>query len=70
MDDDDSTSASPSATGIMQCLRMLAEEAGSLRLVRTLLLLREAAEVCHDEALAFKLLGGEDNAHPGHALLH
>ena len=39
----------PTARGIVQCLRMLAEEATSLRLARTLAALRTAKTVCADE---------------------
>lgn len=38
--------------GIAECLRMLADEAASLRLVRTLLALLETLEICRIEASA------------------
>ena len=37
------------ATGIMQCLQMLADEAADLQLSRTLAALRAAMEVCASE---------------------
>lgn len=49
MHEDDSLSCDATATGILQCLRMLAEEAESLRLTRTLVALREAIETCSAE---------------------
>lgn len=49
MNEDDSLSCDATATGILHCLRMLAEEAESLRLTRTLLALREAIETCSAE---------------------
>jgi hypothetical protein len=48
MDDLDSDcTATPS--GIMQCLRMLAEEAATLNLSRTLLAIHEALQTCESE---------------------
>jgi hypothetical protein len=44
------TDASP--TGIAECLGMLADEAASLRLVRTFLALLETLEICRAEASA------------------
>jgi hypothetical protein len=44
------TDASPS--GIAECLGMLADEAASLRLVRTFLALLETLEICRAEASA------------------
>lgn len=60
--------AAPDASpgGIAECLRMLADEAASLRLVRTLMALLETAEICQIEASAIApqpepaLLGGTD----------
>lgn len=49
MHDDDSLTCEATATGILQCLRMLAEEAASLQLTRTLSALREAIRTCADE---------------------
>ena len=49
MDNDDSVRAEAAATGILQCLRMLAEEAASLRLARTVVALQEAIEACESE---------------------
>lgn len=48
MDHNPPTEASPG--GIAECLRMLAEEAASLRLVRTLMALLETMEICQIEA--------------------
>ena len=48
MDDNlPTTDASPS--GIAECLGMLADEAASLRLVRTFLALLETVEICRAE---------------------
>jgi len=54
MTDDDpfASECEANASGIMQCLQMLAEEAASLRLSRTLAALREAIDVCAAENLA------------------
>jgi hypothetical protein len=49
MNQDDSFGCDATATGILQCLRMLAEEAAMLRLSRTLDALREAIETCAAE---------------------
>lgn len=51
MHDDDPTIIDPrsSATGILHCLRMLAEEAADLRLAETLRALHEAIAVCQSE---------------------
>ncbi len=60
IDRDDSLACDATATGILQCLRMLAEEAASLHLNRTLVALRDAIAACaseHEEpasALAFR----------------
>jgi hypothetical protein len=40
----------PTARGIVQCLRMLAEEAASLSMGRTLAALEAAIRVCADES--------------------
>jgi hypothetical protein len=45
--DDEAVSAS--ATGILQCLRLLAEEAAVLNLQRTLLAIQDALEAVADE---------------------
>ena len=39
----------PNAIGIIHCLHMLAEEAGSLQLARTMRALREAIAICEAE---------------------
>jgi len=51
MTDDDPfiSECEANAKGIMQCLRMLAEEAAHLHLSRTLAALREAISVCAAE---------------------
>jgi hypothetical protein len=46
MNEEDSLSCDATASGILQCLRMLAEEAASLHLTRTLTALRDAIETC------------------------
>ena len=48
---DDDTEFDVSAAGIAGCLQMLAEEAATLKLSRTLLALREALESCEAEGL-------------------
>ena len=48
-DDPFASECEADAGGIMQCLRMLAEEAANLRLSRTLAALREAIDVCAAE---------------------
>ena len=48
-DDDSAADFTPSATGIMHCLRMLAAEAALLRLDRTLDVLFLAIETCAEE---------------------
>jgi hypothetical protein len=53
--------ADPTARGIVQCLRMLAEEAAVLRMERTLEALRMAIKVCAAEGDAAECLAdGED----------
>ena len=44
-----SSDCDPTATGIIHCLRMLLDEAASLKLAGTLSALREAIEVCEAE---------------------
>ncbi len=48
--DDEHIGPDASPSGIAECLRMLAEEAASLRLVRTLMALLETMEICQVEA--------------------
>jgi hypothetical protein len=48
-EEDNLLSCDATATGILQCLRMLAEEAASLHLTRTLTALRDAIETCVSE---------------------
>lgn len=61
MDDDDALRAS--ATGILNCLRLLAEEAATLRLDRSLLAIREALETVRAERDDARL--GPDLGAPG-----
>ncbi len=49
MNEDDNPACDATATGILHCLRMLAEEAAMLRLSRTLDALREAIDTCASE---------------------
>jgi hypothetical protein len=53
MQEDDPTllDSDASADGILQCLRMLADEAADLRLASTLKALRDAIDVCQSERL-------------------
>lgn len=53
--------ADPTARGMVQCLRMLAEEAASLRMVRTLDALQTAIEVCAAEGDAAEALDVADD---------
>jgi hypothetical protein len=68
MDDDAQTMPSDdlTASGIVQCLRMLAEEAAALRLARTLAALQTAIDVCAAETDH----GGVTIAPPPGTLLH
>ncbi|MBV9785999.1 MAG: hypothetical protein JO264_19530 [Acidisphaera sp.] len=73
MDDEDRFPPEVSAEGIMQCLCMLAEEAASLRLLRTLLALRAALETCQSEIAAGELLApaeAAETAFPAGMTLH
>jgi len=54
----DEESVSASAHGILQCLRLLAEEAATLNLKRTLSAIQDALETVADES------GAEDDAVP------
>ncbi len=49
MNDEDSFGCEATATGILQCLRMLADEAASLNLTRTLVALHNAIDACASE---------------------
>ena len=49
--DEVASETDPTARGIVQCLRMLAEEAAAIRLPRTLEALRQALEVCAQEGI-------------------
>jgi hypothetical protein len=48
---DDEIDCPASAEGIVQCLRMLTEEAAMLKLSRTLAALKEALATCESEGL-------------------
>ena len=50
--DDDLPATDASPSGIAECLRMLADEAASLGLVRTFIGLLEALEICRTEGSA------------------
>lgn len=52
----------PTAHGIVQCLRMLAEEASSLQLGRTLAALRAAMRICADEGKTGDVIALQDDA--------
>jgi hypothetical protein len=49
LDSDLAAEPGASSTGIIQCLRMLADEAGSLHMHRTLAALRDAMQICTTE---------------------
>jgi hypothetical protein len=49
LDNDFAAEPGASSMGIVQCLRMLADEASSLQMHRTLAALREAMEICTTE---------------------
>lgn len=51
-DEDGTFQSDASAQGIIQCLRMLAQEAGSLKLVRTVMAVVEAVAACEAELAA------------------
>ena len=65
MDEDDLCPAAceADATGILHCLRMLAEEAASLRLTRTLAALRQALDVCAAEKIVKAHVDQPDGPH-------
>jgi hypothetical protein len=67
---DQLTITDPSPTGIAECLRMLADEAASLRLVRTMMALLETVEICKLEAQAIpRALATADAIGPGGCLV-
>ena len=56
MDDEPEVATTPN--GLIQCLRMLAEEASSLRLSQTFAALQDAIDICRNEvATAFQDVG-------------
>jgi hypothetical protein len=63
---DHPTTTDASPTGIAECLRMLADEAASLRLVHTVMALLETVEICRREAQA-TLPAASELATPGDA---
>ncbi len=48
--DENDLGLAPSATGILQCLKLLAAEAASLKLVRTLSAIEDALEMAASES--------------------
>lgn len=68
MIDDDGSDCMATANGILQCLGMLAEEAASLNLSRTMMAIREAVLTCRAEGDV--ALAGLDPAGPLGQLLH
>jgi hypothetical protein len=54
-DDPTADDCTPSASGIKACLRMLADEAASLGLVRTTLALGAALDLCEAETIGGEL---------------
>lgn len=57
--DDSDIDSTPTASGIVQCLRMLAEEAVALGLSQTLAALRDAMTVCTNEGALVEMAGRE-----------
>ena len=70
INDDPMSSAKASASGIAECLRMLADEAASLRMVRTLMAVLEAAEICLAEEAASGTHGDPSDRGSGTLLLN
>jgi hypothetical protein len=62
---DNDAAAAPSANGIAECLRMLADEAAALRLPRTLMALLETAQICSIEAAAIRPVAAPKRGKPG-----
>jgi len=56
------TEGAPSGRGIVQCLRMLADEAATLGMGRTLDALNTAIKVCGEEGEAAESPGAEGDA--------
>ena len=59
--DEPDVDSDPTARGIVQCLRMLAEEAASLGMARTLDALQTAINVCAAESDASEALEAGDD---------
>lgn len=57
MNDDAEQTCLATASGIMHCLRMLADEAASLNLSRTLVAIHEALQTCESEGLTPDIAG-------------
>lgn len=59
----------PSATGILQCLKLLAAEAASLKLIRTLSAIEDALEMAASES-GMDEAGEELQAGPTRPVVH
>ena len=76
MDDEDLFSSDcdsdcdATATGIISCLRMLADEAATLKLARTITALRETIEICAAEVVRADDGASDDHRQGAHRLLH
>jgi hypothetical protein len=57
---DSDSDCDATATGIISCLRMLADEAASLKLARTITALRETIEICAAEVVRVDEMGADD----------
>lgn len=62
--EDQDAETDPTARGIVQCLRMLAEEAAALGMARTLDALHAAINACAAESDAAEQLEGNEGARP------
>jgi hypothetical protein len=58
---DPDTDSDPTASGIVQCLRMLADEAAALGMARTLDALQTAISICAAEGDASEALSDKDD---------
>jgi hypothetical protein len=71
MNDDAAVAPEASPNGILECLRMLADEAATLRLARTLLALLETVEICRIEAVGITgMPAGPEPSAPGSLFVH
>jgi hypothetical protein len=66
---DEDCGATPSATGILHCLKLLAQEAASLNLIRTLSAIKDALETAACESGMETQGDGHGNG-PTRSLLH